>query len=331
MQKIFVDYLSCPVCKGNSFQIVIKQQNTKEIREGEICCNICQSKFAIKSGVLDVLANPGPVIKKQQEGTIHHEMAPWGLPFRPCEAAKYKKQILSLPDEDDSNIFKKETSFRSIAESAPAFYQGLLLGLRGKEKLLDLGADICWSTNKFAQIGCQCVALDINYHLEVSDIYIYENNVYFERVRADMDYLPFIDQSFDVVVTMTSIHHATDLRQTFKEISRVLTSSGRVILINEPVRGIFQPKKIGREIEKKLNLNDKAYTPWEYYSAAKRAGLKLRFEPSFSSSNSSNLIKKMIKSFLIKRPRTARLFTKLFTKIPLPIFPFKVIMVAQKY
>lgn len=145
-----------------------------------------------------------------------------------------------------------------------------------------------------------------------------------------MGHLPFIDNSFDVVVNMTSIHHTTDLEKTFKEISRVLTPSGKLILINEPLRGIFQSKEIGREIEKKLNLNDRAYTAYEYYSKAKKAGLNLVFEPGFSSSVPKNLIKKSVKSFLCKHSKIAKLFVHLWTKIPMPIFPFKVIMIAQK-
>lgn len=331
MRESFVNYLRCPICGGNSFRVAIEEQNTTEIREGYICCNACQNKFAISKGVLNFLVNPIPLVEKAQEGWLECDLLPGGLPFRLEELDSYEKQILALPEGDESDIFKRETLFRNISGAAYVFYQGLsLLELTGKERLLDLGADICWSTNKFAELGCQCVALDINHHLPVSDIYIYKNNVYFERIVADMSDLPFADESFDIVVTVTSIHHAADLGNTFKGIARVLTPLGKAILINEPVRRIFDSKDFGNKLEKELNLNDNWYTALEYYFAARKAGLNLTFKPNIRSIvPSDRRMKRMIKSFLNKYPWITK-----FTKVPIPILllyrPVGMIMIAHK-
>lgn len=330
MRESFVNYLICPICGGNSFRVVTEEQNTIEIREGYVWCNACQNKFTISKGVLNFLANPSPLVEKAQKGWLKYDLLPWGLPFKLKDMNRYEKQILALPNGDDSDIFKRETLFQNISSAAYAFYQGLsLLGLTGKERLLDLGADICWSTNRFAELGCQCIALDLNHHLPVSDVYIYKNNVYFERMIADMSDLPFADESFDIVVTVTSIHHTPDLEKTFREIARVLIPLGKVILINEPVRKPFAPKDFGSKREKELGLNDHWYTALEYYLAARKAGLKLTFKHNIRPVVPANRrIKRKIKSFLNKHPWITE-----FTTIPIPIlwlYPFNTIMIAHK-
>ena len=330
MRGNFINYLICPICRGNLFRVVIEEQNTTEIREGYVWCNACQNKFTISKGVLNFLVNPSPLVKKVQKGYLKYDLLPKGLPFKLEDLDRYEKQILALPDGDDSDIFKRETLCRNISNAAYAFYRGLSrLGLTGQERLLDLGADICWGTNKFAELGCQCVALDINHHLPVSDVYIYKNNVYFERIVADMSDLPFTDESFDIIVAVTSIHHTPALEKTFKEIARVLIPLGKVILINEPVRRIFSPKDFGSKRSKELGLNEHWYTALEYYFAARKAGLKLTFKPNIPPIVSSNRrMKRMLKSFLNKHPWITK-----FTKVPIPILLFysvNTIMFARK-
>lgn len=278
MRTDFLHYLRCPSCDGHSFTAVAEKQNKTEIREGFVFCRTCKAKFAIHMGVLDFLMDPSPIVEKGRKGWKDYDLLPNALPFRVEDAHRYEKQILSLPDGDDSDFFENETLFRSIVGAKHAFYQGLTLsGLTGGERLLDLGADICWSTYKFAQLGCDCVALDINHHLPVSDIYVDKGRVYFERAQADMCDLPFVDESFDVVVTVTSIHHTHDLGKTFREMARVLSPGGKVVLINEPMRGVFQQKDYGGADSKELALNDHWYTAREYRAAAKKVGLDLIF------------------------------------------------------
>jgi ubiquinone/menaquinone biosynthesis C-methylase UbiE len=330
MRKSFVNCLKCSCCGGKSFDVAIEKQNDTEIREGYVACNACQSKFVISKGVLNFLVNPRPVVEEGQKGWMNYDLLPNALPFKVEDAHQYEKQILMLPEGDDSNLFKRETLLRNINKAKHAFYHGLSLsGLTGNEKLLDLGADICWSTHKFAQLGCQCVALDINHHLPVSDVYIYRNNVYFERILADMSELHFDDESFDIVVTVTSIHHTPDLSKTFKEIARVLNPNGKLVLINEPLRGIFKAEEFGNELEKKFALNDQWYTAHQYYTAAKKVGLKLFFKLCLRPiTPSDSLWKKMIKSFVEKNHWMSKSVN--FPKSILQLIPGDSTMIAFK-
>ena len=330
MQTSFINYLNCPTCKKSSFKVVAEKQNSVEIRRGYIWCTACKSKFTISKGVLNLLANPGPTVARAQQGSLNYDLLPNALPFRVEDAAGHEQELLSLPDGNNSVFFQKETLLRNIADAAYAFHQTLsLLGLRGSERLLDLGADICWSTNKFAELGCQCVALDINHHLPVSDVYINKNNVYFERIMADMSDLPFTDDSFDIVVNVTSMHHTPCLKKTFREIARVLKPAGKAVLINEPIRTIFAPKDFGSERSRKLGLNEHWYTALEYYSAARNAGLKLTFKLNIRPQISGEPTwKRIIRSFIHKHPQISKL-----TRIPVTILLFHqvyAVMVAHK-
>ncbi|MBN1913419.1 MAG: class I SAM-dependent methyltransferase [Candidatus Omnitrophica bacterium] len=330
MKQEFIDYLICPACKSSSFKVIINAKNDIEIREGFVKCKNCLKEFSITKGVLSFLCNPSHVVERGQQGWIEYDCQPNALPFKVEDMYKYESQLLSLPDGDGSGIFNQETIFRNIRDAANAFYQGLSeLNLTGNEKLLDLGSDICWSTNKFAKAGCKCVALDINHHLPVSDLYIHKNNVYFERIIADMSDLPFNNGLFDLVVTITSLHHTSDLESTLKQISRVLKPSGKALFVNEPIRGIFHQIDFGDERSKELNLNDHWYTAKEYFLAAKKAGLRLRFRPYFLPvSSSDKLWKRMLKNLILK-------CSFVIKNIDIPVFlllfyPTGKVMIAQK-
>jgi ubiquinone/menaquinone biosynthesis C-methylase UbiE len=87
--------------------------------------------------------------------------------------------------------------------------------------------------------GANVVALDalkkLYIGLETADVYLDERGVYFDRVQADMQALPFADGSFDLVFTTASAHHAEDMAILLSEVYRVLREGGQFVLVNEPV------------------------------------------------------------------------------------------------
>ena len=105
-----------------------------------------------------------------------------------------------------------------------------------KDKLvLDLGSQRCWSTRHLALKGAKAVALDIDdtiRGLRAADVFFDE--VYFDRVCADMNALPFEDSSFDIVFCTGALHHTDNLNQTVSEVSRILKPNGKFVMTNEP-------------------------------------------------------------------------------------------------
>lgn len=80
--------------------------------------------------------------------------------------------ILALPHGDDSQYYRGAGYFSNVRRSGPAF-EFLLrhLDARPGERLLDVGADLTWSTSHMARRGLDCTALDINHHLSVGRLF----------------------------------------------------------------------------------------------------------------------------------------------------------------
>ncbi len=290
MKRDFIDMMACPRCGQAIFDIESRDERDAadsgmEIRDGSATCQACGQAYAIADGVVDLLFDPSTDVVSQQEITIHadehsdHEGS--GFAINPENIERYREQFLALPEGDGSELYT-HGAFKNISGLAAQYYEFVgHLGLTGGESVLEIGADSCWSVAKFARKGCNCVALDINHHLIVSDLFMQEYGVYFERVVADMNRLPFQDDSFDVVFCSQVLHHSTDLRGTMKEIARVLKPGGRLALFSEPMFGLlFSWRKLlyGREA-RKLGIEERIYSIGEWLGAMRDAGLspQLRF------------------------------------------------------
>lgn len=332
MKPDFLHVLRCPACGNTGLDMDTAEKDSLEIRAGRLSCRACNNSFNIKEGVINLLFDPPGEIISQQETICKADLDAdgegGGFAVNRENIGKHRGAFLSLPEGDGSAVFEKG-AFRNVSDLSGR-YIGFTerLKLTGKEKLLELGADSCWSVNRFAKLGCDCVALDICHHLIVSDLYIRENNVYFERVIADMGNLPFRDGAFDIVFCSLSLHHTLDMGKTLREIQRVLKPGGRLALFSEPVLGsLFSwQKNIFGFKAKKLGLHERIYTLAEWLGYLRAAGLEPElyfsfFQKSKIMGNCFFLFKNtIIKQILLK----SRLYPLLVMK------PYKVDIVAYK-
>jgi ubiquinone/menaquinone biosynthesis C-methylase UbiE/uncharacterized protein YbaR (Trm112 family) len=274
MQEELLNIIKCPGCgshKRENFNLIKEEVDSFEIREGMVICNSCRVAFRVKNGILNLLYKPAKEIIAEVEGNIKAAQA--GREEYSDEA------LLLLPESAESKIPLDSTYACSLN-----FYKALEeLKMNGKELVLDLGSGNTWSARKLAQRGLKCVALDISSvkfkGLESADVYFRHDKVYYDRVIADMKNLPFINGSFDAVVSNSSIHHATDLRLTLKEISRVLKGEAKLALINEAVCGVFSIKRdISRKnipnFAKDFHWTENTYSINQYLRYIKMAGFK---------------------------------------------------------
>jgi len=64
---------------------------------------------------------------------------------------------------------------------------------------------------------------------------------------ADVESLPFADETFDLVVGHAFLHHIPDVDQALREICRVLRPGGRFVIAGEPTRrGDFVARRLSR-------------------------------------------------------------------------------------
>ena len=102
---------------------------------------------------------------------------------------------------------------------------------------LDVGAGNCWLTRYLDHWGFEATALDVNDGpqdgLGAGSSYL-ECGDRFERIRATMEPLPFVEGVFDLVVASGSIHYCQSLVATLGEFKRVAKPSGLIVVMDSP-------------------------------------------------------------------------------------------------
>lgn len=250
MKESFAKYLACPNCSNSNFILEDKIIDDQEIRDANFVCQSCKNIYAIKHGLIFLYDNLSPEVLHEREA--------------------YSKDnvIRSTKDYREIRIIKliKENAFSSLLKED---------NLKNK-KILELGAADAWLSTHLAKDN-DCVALDMYYEkphgLEAAEEIMKISNVFFERVVADMIALPFNDETFDMVVICAALHHSSSLTSTLNEIHRVLKSNGKLLLLNEPSRGLFGTNErfmIDRDLVE--GFNEERYSIFGWLKNISQAG-----------------------------------------------------------
>jgi ubiquinone/menaquinone biosynthesis C-methylase UbiE len=92
--------------------------------------------------------------------------------------------------------------------------------------LLDVGCGTGWFSRRAIELGADVVALDIGCELLKKVRLKCEADV----VAADACALPFVDDSFDIVLASESIEHTLDPKLALSELYRVLRPGGTLVV-----------------------------------------------------------------------------------------------------
>lgn len=277
MKEAVLGILKCPGCGSCSLKLSKGAVNQLEIRSGKLLCSGCSAEYKIEDGIIDFLHNANESVLRERKAMDEDDYITddSGNKFKITDEVirKFSDKFLAFPEGDGSSFFKKGGSFQSTAEASGRFYSAMEdLRLTGKERILEIGACFSYASFKFAQKGCSVVALDISNYLKVSSLYV--EKAYFERVFSDMHHMPFVDNSFDIVFGSAVLHHSKNLKDVFAEIRRVLQPGGRLVLINEAGRGVWERiHPVYKEMEEK-GYGDTAYTLVEWIKGARDGGFR---------------------------------------------------------
>jgi len=320
MKEDLLDILMCPACNSSPLHMEMIEDRSFEIDRGAIFCRSCKVFYKIENGIVNFLNDPGERVRREINAMDEDEYVSdrCGNRYRINDETiqRFKDQFLSLPEGDGTGLFKRGGSFQTIKEGSHRFYSSFRgLNLTGNERVLEVGACFSYASFEFARAGCKVVALDISNYLKVARLFAERS--YFNRVFSDMHDMPFREDTFDIVFGSAVLHHTKDLKKAFSEIQRVLKPGGRLLLINESARGVFE--KVHGVFEKmaRKGFGDTSYTLTEWFKGARKGGFKnirLDFLPVLDDyiarhKNKNEIcISKLKPAYFIKRHRKIEAF-----------------------
>jgi SAM-dependent methyltransferase len=110
-------------------------------------------------------------------------------------------------------------------------------------RVLDLGAGNCWLSHRLAQLGHHAAAIDIS--TDATDglgAHVWYRSSHtrppcgsITPILAEFDRLPLRDGAADLAIFDASLHYSTNLGATVGEALRVLSPSGRLVMLDSPV------------------------------------------------------------------------------------------------
>jgi len=106
-----------------------------------------------------------------------------------------------------------------------------LCAIPGVRRVLDLGAGNGWLARRLAG-RFDVVAMDID--AGPTSLGALRGGAV-PPVRAELERLPFRDGCFDAVVAAAALHYSSDAAETFREVARVLSPRGVLVVADSPV------------------------------------------------------------------------------------------------
>jgi len=112
------------------------------------------------------------------------------------------------------------------------------LALTGTDRLLDVGCGTGAASRKAAALVRSVVGVDLSSEMlrEAGELARAIDNVTF--MQADAEALPFAEGSFTAVLCSNSFHHYPNPADALREMSRVLTPAGRLV-VGDPCADVW--------------------------------------------------------------------------------------------
>lgn len=263
MKRGFEASLVCLNCGGDAWTLEATQEDSDEVREGNLSCRTCGQAFQIAKGILNVLDPADEELAREVNGW--HEMAgPLGDDLIPTMTA-----LPYYPHPPWVHL-------------APDFFQIFEHVDLQDRNVVDLGAGRAWSSRHLASIGRarEVVAVDVLTRrflgLETADIFFAQDHRHFERICGDIHKVPLRSGWADVVFSAASIHHTSDPGRLFAEVWRLLRPGGVFVFVAEPSKKASIPEHQPRNEETAHGINEHIYSFDEYFRPLRRLGFRAR-------------------------------------------------------
>lgn len=266
MRASFVDIARCPRCRAErSLDLRIDAQDEREVREGALTCRACGERRAIHRGIADLMGDAPEFVRREAAGLDRFADVMRNDGWD-------RERVLELPYAQDGYWFAQATAMNQVLATVP-FKPG--------DRILDVGSNTCWASAMLAANELDVIALDINagemQGLGTADWWFEGKDVYFERMLGLMFDVSLTSGSLDYVFCCEVLHHnhRANLARTFAELHRVLKPGGKVIVVNETLRSLMDPKLDPGKAVAEFEGHEHAYLRHSYVKAARSAGLQI--------------------------------------------------------
>ena len=135
----------------------------------------------------------------------------------------------ALPFQDTSGKFSADWKIRAVS------FRALQKILTDVSTVLDVGAGNGWLSNRLSLSGYDVCAVDLLLNPEDGLGAWTHYQSQFARVQSEFVKLPFPDQSVSAVIFNASFHYSESYEQTLAESLRVLSTNGKLIIMDSPV------------------------------------------------------------------------------------------------
>ncbi len=141
-------------------------------------------------------------------------------------------------------------------------------------RVLDVGADLTWSTARLAAAGWRAVGIDINDHLVASRVLRRRGPAY-AVVNMDMHLPAWRAGAFDLITAFNALHHTHRIEALIGTLVSALRPGGRLCVV-EPYWFLEQVRQAFGVSQIEAGINENVYRLEEWHRWFVQAGLELQ-------------------------------------------------------
>lgn len=244
-----------------------------------VACDACGRELPIREDVLYArAAHEDAAVIAERDAVLAIERArrpgDGGFSFAQVLGDEaLQRALLALPD-GEAHVAAYGSYFHEVSKFSASFDFVLgHLGVAPPAAVLDVGADLTWSTAQLARRGYRAIGIDINHHLAAAGP-LGRLSTPYAVVNADMHSAAFGDGAFDAITAFNALHHSAKLGALATNLGRMLRPGGRLAFIEAywyyaQARESFGVEQIA------AGINENVYRLEEWHAALVAAGLEL--------------------------------------------------------